>query len=92
MGNRQERVRVGEVGGGRGLTVVRSCAEGVTTVYDVAGLDLDGVVYVGAAAVDGAPDALNRAQSDGMHLAFVTNNAARPPQSPSPNPHHPAAQ
>lgn len=59
--------------------MLRSCAEALTSVYDVAVLDLDGVVYVGAAAVDGAPDALNRAQSDGMHLAFVTNNAARPP-------------
>ena len=42
-------------------------------------LDLDGVVYVGADAVPGAPEALNAAQSGGMHLAFVTNNAARPP-------------
>ena len=42
-------------------------------------LDLDGVVYVGPDAVDGAPEALNRAQAGGMHLAFVTNNAARPP-------------
>ena len=47
--------------------------------YDVAVLDLDGVVYVGADAVPGAPDALNAAQAGGMHLAFVTNNAARPP-------------
>jgi glycerol 3-phosphatase-2 len=47
--------------------------------YDVAVLDLDGVVYLGADAVRGAPEALNAAQSGGMHLAFVTNNAARPP-------------
>jgi HAD superfamily hydrolase (TIGR01450 family) len=47
--------------------------------YDVAVLDLDGVVYVGPDAVPGAPEALNDAQSGGMHLAFVTNNAARPP-------------
>lgn len=47
--------------------------------YDVAVLDLDGVVYVGPDAVPGAPEALNDAQSQGMHLAFVTNNAARPP-------------
>jgi glycerol 3-phosphatase-2 len=49
-------------------------------VYDVAVLDLDGVVYVGPDAVAGAPDALNAAQGGGMHLAFVTNNAARPPE------------
>ena len=48
-------------------------------VYDVAVLDLDGVVYLGPDAVEGAPAALNRAQAGGMHLAFVTNNAARPP-------------
>jgi glycerol 3-phosphatase-2 len=47
--------------------------------YDVAVLDLDGVVYVGPDAVPGAPEALNAAQAGGMHLAFVTNNAARPP-------------
>ena len=47
--------------------------------YDVAVLDLDGVVYRGRDAVPGAPEALNAAQSAGMHLAFVTNNASRPP-------------
>ncbi len=47
--------------------------------YDVAVLDLDGVVYLSREAVPGAPEALNRAQAAGMHLAFVTNNAARPP-------------
>ncbi|RYP86115.1 HAD-IIA family hydrolase [Nocardioides guangzhouensis] len=43
-------------------------------------LDLDGVVYIGAAAVDGAPEHLRRARTAGLHLAFVTNNASRPPQ------------
>ena len=47
--------------------------------YDVAVLDLDGVVYVGPDAVSGAPDHLARAREAGMHLAYVTNNAARPP-------------
>ncbi len=47
--------------------------------YDVAVLDLDGVVYLSREAVPGAPEALNAAQAQGMHLAFVTNNAARPP-------------
>ncbi len=50
----------------------------LSAAYDVAVLDLDGVVYVGPEAVEGAPEALNAAQSGGMHLAFVTNNAARP--------------
>ena len=47
--------------------------------HDVALLDLDGVVYVGRDAVPGAPAALARARELGMRLAFVTNNAARPP-------------
>lgn len=48
--------------------------------YDLAMLDLDGVVYVGPHAVPGAPDALTKAAAAGMHLAYVTNNAARPPR------------
>jgi HAD superfamily hydrolase (TIGR01450 family) len=47
--------------------------------YDVALLDLDGVVYIGPDAVQGAPEALAAARDAGMRLAFVTNNAARPP-------------
>ncbi|MCW2849538.1 MAG: family hydrolase [Marmoricola sp.] len=51
----------------------------LSSAYDVAVLDLDGVVYLGGKAVSGAPEALNAAQSGGMQLAFVTNNASRPP-------------
>jgi HAD superfamily hydrolase (TIGR01450 family) len=47
--------------------------------YDVALLDLDGVVYIGGKAIPGAPDALRRANDAGMHLAYVTNNASRTP-------------
>ena len=53
----------------------------LNAAYDVAVLDLDGVVYVGPDAVPGAPEALNAAQESGMHLAFVTNNAARTPDT-----------
>ena len=53
----------------------------LSRLYDVAMLDLDGVVYVGPDAVPGVPEALERARSDGMRLAFVTNNAARTPQT-----------
>lgn len=49
--------------------------------YDVALLDLDGVVYIGASAVPGAAEALARVRDRGMRLAFVTNNAARPPKA-----------
>jgi glycerol-1-phosphatase len=48
--------------------------------YDVALLDLDGVVYLGADPVPGAPQALAAARSHGMRLTFVTNNAARTPE------------
>ena len=48
-------------------------------VYDVALLDLDGVVYVGPDAVPGVPAALEAARAAGMRLGFVTNNAARTP-------------
>lgn len=47
--------------------------------YDLAMLDLDGVVYIGAAAVPGVPRWLAQAASHGMRSAFVTNNASRPP-------------
>jgi HAD superfamily hydrolase (TIGR01450 family) len=51
-----------------------------TQLFDVALLDLDGVVYVGPAAVPGVPEALAAARRTGMRLGFVTNNAARTPQ------------
>jgi glycerol-1-phosphatase len=47
--------------------------------YDLAMLDLDGVVYVGGDAVPDAPEHLARVRKAGMRLAFITNNAARPP-------------
>ncbi len=49
-------------------------------VYDVALLDLDGVVYVGPEAVPGVPGALAAARAAGMRLGFVTNNASRTPE------------
>ena len=49
--------------------------------YDVALLDLDGVVYVGPDAVPGAVDHLTAAREAGMHLAYVTNNASRTPDA-----------
>lgn len=49
------------------------------TVYDVALLDLDGVVYVGPAAVPHAVSAIEAAGAAGMASAYVTNNASRPP-------------
>jgi len=52
----------------------------LAALHDVALLDLDGVVYVGAAAVAHAAESLQRArQEHGMRAGFVTNNAARTP-------------
>ncbi|MEV0622244.1 HAD-IIA family hydrolase [Nonomuraea sp. NPDC050404] len=47
--------------------------------YDTLLLDLDGVVYLGAHAVPGAPAALEEAGRRGVRLAYVTNNASRTP-------------
>ncbi len=47
--------------------------------YDVLLFDLDGVVYIGGAAIPGAPEALQRASQAGAHVAYVTNNASRTP-------------
>jgi ribonucleotide monophosphatase NagD (HAD superfamily) len=49
--------------------------------HDVALLDLDGVVYAGAAAVPHAVAALTAASQAGMRLAYVTNNASRVPSA-----------
>ncbi|MGI8667149.1 MAG: HAD-IIA family hydrolase [Jatrophihabitans sp.] len=48
--------------------------------YDVALLDLDGVVYLAEQPVTGAPQALAEVRAAGMRLAFVTNNASRTPE------------
>jgi HAD superfamily hydrolase (TIGR01450 family) len=53
--------------------------EPLDLTYDLAALDLDGVVYVGDRAVPGAAEGLAAARRQGMHLAYITNNAARPP-------------
>jgi glycerol 3-phosphatase-2 len=60
--------------------VLRTSAGPLTSAYDLAMFDLDGVVYVGEAAVSGAPEAISTAREAGMHIAFVTNSAARPPE------------
>jgi HAD superfamily hydrolase (TIGR01450 family) len=60
---------------------MRGCDRPLNEAYDVALLDLDGVVYVGRRAVPGAPDALAKARAAGQRLAFVTNNAARTPSA-----------
>ena len=58
---------------------LRGCPDPLSQAYDVALLDLDGVVYLGDAAVPGAPQALAKAADAGMRLAYVTNNSSRTP-------------
>jgi HAD superfamily hydrolase (TIGR01450 family) len=57
------------------------CDRPLSQVYDLALLDLDGVVYIGPDAVPGAADALAAARDRGMRTCFVTNNASRTPDA-----------
>ncbi|MGV1005719.1 MAG: HAD-IIA family hydrolase [Candidatus Nanopelagicales bacterium] len=52
----------------------------LSQLYDVALLDLDGVVYVGQSAVAYAPESLAAVSRVGMRCGYVTNNASRPPE------------
>ncbi|MFZ0530201.1 MAG: hydrolase, partial [Propionicimonas sp.] len=45
--------------------------------YDAAFFDLDGVIYLGAVAVDGSVQALAGLEARHAAVMFVTNNAAR---------------
>lgn len=60
--------------------MLAASSDPLTVAYDLAMLDLDGVVYIGRDAVPGAADHLRRTRDAGMRTAFITNNAARPPE------------
>lgn len=47
------------------------------SAFDTILSDLDGVVYAGPEAIDGAVESLNRAEEEGIIVAYVTNNASR---------------
>lgn len=64
--------------GGTGAAL-RGSPGPLTSAYDVALVDLDGVVYRGPHALPGAAVALGQARAAGLRLAFVTNNATRSP-------------
>lgn len=66
-----QTVRTGPDGSGKRLS----------EAYDTALLDLDGVVYAGGEAITHAVESLGTARDGGMHLAYVTNNAARTPET-----------
>lgn len=56
-----------------------SCAGPLMEPYDVVMFDLDGVLYLGSAAVSGAAEQVHRVRHRGTTVAFVTNNASRTP-------------
>ena len=64
---------------GSSQEALQGTSEPLAKVFDVALLDLDGVVYRGEDPVAHAAEALEKARAQGMRLAFVTNNALRPP-------------
>lgn len=49
--------------------------------YDLAMFDLDGVVYVSGHAIEGAPEAIAAVRNSSTRVAFITNNASRPPEA-----------
>ncbi|MEI8411684.1 MULTISPECIES: HAD-IIA family hydrolase [unclassified Kribbella] len=55
-----------------------ACDEPLASRYDVALLDLDGVVYVGPDPVPDAPENLRKAAKEGLRIGYITNNASRP--------------
>lgn len=59
------------------MQTLRASQQPLDKAHDVALLDLDGVVYVGAEAVPGAVGAINASKQTGMRFAYVTNNASR---------------
>jgi glycerol 3-phosphatase-2 len=61
--------------------LLRGCPDPLVKVYDVALLDLDGVVYLGGSAIPHAQEALAQASAAGMRLGFVTNNSSRTPSA-----------
>ncbi len=69
------------VAGAAGTALLMPGQRALLARYDVALLDLDGVVYAGRAAVPGAVTALAAARAAGLRLAFVTNNASRSPSA-----------
>lgn len=53
----------------------------LAAAYDLALMDLDGVCYRGAEPVEHADEGVSSARDLGMRMMFVTNNAAREPQT-----------
>ena len=79
--NAHPRAGIASAAGAAPATLITPGQRALTAEYDVALLDLDGVVYSGPEVIKGAPEALARAREAGLRLAFVTNNASRSPSA-----------
>lgn len=64
-------------GGSLGFMTLGSTTHALSTMYDLAMLDLDGVVYRGPDPIDGVAANLAAARASGLRLAYITNNASR---------------
>ena len=49
--------------------------------FDVLLADLDGVVYEGSRAINGAPEAISELSKAGVSIGYVTNNSSRRPEA-----------
>jgi len=58
---------------------LEACPRPLSQAYDLALVDLDGVVYRGPVAIPHAADSLAAARAAGMGVVFITNNASREP-------------
>jgi HAD superfamily hydrolase (TIGR01450 family) len=56
---------------------LRDSAEPLIAAYDLAILDLDGVVYRGSRAIPYAVESIDAVHQRGVPIAYVTNNASR---------------
>lgn len=61
--------------------MVRMSPDILISGYDALLADLDGVVYAGPSAIEGAVESLRRLPEYGVSLGYVTNNASRTPDA-----------
>ncbi|MBV7363585.1 HAD-IIA family hydrolase [Actinomycetaceae bacterium TAE3-ERU4] len=59
---------------------LRGCSVTLTTAFDIALYDLDGVCYRGTDPVEHAAESIEKAREGGLIDVYVTNNASRTPQ------------
>ncbi len=63
--------------------MLEECRTPIVDAHDLVMFDLDGVVYVGTDVIEGVAEKVDRIRARGLHVAFVTNNAARTPDQVS---------